>query len=973
MALQNMEPASPVPGQGHFISLKWRALLLTSIVLVVMIFGGAWLNYDNLSRQLRTQLAQDNAARLRELHALMGQSVERLRQLAGMIPTFPGMQTALRGNDGLAVASVLDAQWPALQFDLGLDRLVVYGSDDASALAQWSVSSGTEVEARLVGLVAMARAQETPQSLLECSPECMHYVAAPMLAEGRNAGVVLLGVGLADTLRSFAAVSGAEVGLLRIGARGSRDPALGRLDAWNADLSALTRPEQSLPVLRLAAGRQALEDAAGGLLVEAGERSYDLRVSTLPGLARDHPIRLLVIADITAPLSDIRAAAQTAFGIGAIGWLLAECALLAILWRPMSRLRKTAQTLPLLAQSEFATVRATLAGILLPKGRGWRFGHDEIDWLDAITIALADRLEILEAVVRERTEGLARQRDELAAERDFVNSLLDTAQVAILTLDAQLRIVRANSFASAISGAAREELGGQPFLQLLAPESAGELTMALRGLLAGNEHLRHESLVVHRNGTLRTLTWHHSRLGRSVDGGGPLIVSVGLDNTERRGAEMRLAWLADHDQLTGLPNRPRLQEELELMIAAAARQNRSGALLMVDLDQFRYINEADTHQSGDRLLKAVAVALQRGLPEADFIARLGGDEFAVLLRETDAERACRIGADINQQIANIRCEVAGRPFRLSASIGIVLFPGQGGAEEVLAHGDFAMYQAKEAGRGHWHLFSEADRARERLQDRMLWKDRVASALDEDRIELYFQPIMHIGEGTISHHEVLVRLRDPDGRIHAAGQFIEAAERTGMINALDRRVLTKAIRHLAAITRSGHDASFALNLSGHTLGDPELLALLRRALDEHDVDPARLIFEITETAAVADFEQALAVIVAIKSLGCRFALDDFGIGFSSFTYLRHFPVDYLKLDGSFIRQLPDRPEDQAIVRALHQIAIGFGKRTIAEYVETEATLKLLGEIGIDYAQGYYISEPRPLEVVFGISGPQPESA
>ena len=192
MALQNMEPASPVPGQGHFISLKWRALLLTSIVLVVMIFGGAWLNYDNLSRQLRTQLAQDNAARLRELHALMGQSVERLRQLAGMIPTFPGMQTALRGNDGLAVASVLDAQWPALQFDLGLDRLVVYGSDDASALAQWSVSSGTEVEARLVGLVAMARAQETPQSLLECSPECMHYVAAPMLAEGRNAGVVLL-------------------------------------------------------------------------------------------------------------------------------------------------------------------------------------------------------------------------------------------------------------------------------------------------------------------------------------------------------------------------------------------------------------------------------------------------------------------------------------------------------------------------------------------------------------------------------------------------------------------------------------------------------------------------------------------------------------------------------------------------------------------------------------------------------------
>lgn len=968
-----MGSALPNTGQGPFISLKWRALLLTSIVLVVMIFGSAWLNYDNLRVQLRTQLAQDNAARLRELHALMGQSVERLRQLAGMIPSFPGMQAALRGDDGPAVATVLDAQWPSLQFDLGLDRLVVYGSDDARALAQWSVTGAGDEESRLTGLVAMARAQETPQSLLECKPECMHYVSAPMLAEGRNAGVVLLGIGLADTLRSFAAVSGAEVGLLRIGERGSRDPALGRLDAWNADLSALTRPDQSLPVLQLAAAGNALADAGDGLVVTIGQRTWDVRVSALPGLARDHPIRLVVIADITAPLADIRSAAQTAFGIGAIGWVVAELALLAILWRPMSRLRKTSRTLPLLAQREFATVRTTLAVLLDPKLRGRRFGHDEIDRLDAVTIDLAERLEILEASVRDRTEGLARQRDELAAERDFVTSLLDTAQVAIVTLDAQLRIVRANSFLAAITGCTREELAGQPFLQLLSPESTGDLQPALQSLLAGNEHQRHESLVVHRNGTLRTLTWQHSRLGRGGDGHRPVIVSVGLDNTERRGAEMRLAWLADHDPLTGLPNRPRLQEELDLMIGAAARQNRCGALLMVDLDQFRYVNEADSHQSGDLLLKAVATALQRGLPEADFIARLGGDEFAVLLRESDTERACRIAADINRQIGTVHCEVAGRAFHLSASIGIVLFPGPGGAEDVLAHGDFAMYQAKEAGRGHWHLFSESDRVRERLQDRVMWKERVASALAEDRIELYFQPIMQICDGSISHYEVLSRLRDPDGRIHPAARFIEAAERSGQINALDRHVLRKAIGYLAEVGRHGHQACFALNLSGHTLGDPELLGLLREAIDAHGVDPSRLIFEITETAAVADFEQALAVIVAIKGLGCRFALDDFGIGFSSFTYLRHFPVDYLKLDGSFIRQLPDRPEDQAIVRALHQIAIGFSKRTIAEYVETEATLKLLGELGIDYAQGYYISEPRPAEVVFGLAGSPPTAA
>ncbi|MDQ2695742.1 MAG: EAL domain-containing protein [Pseudomonadota bacterium] len=944
------------PGRGGFFSLKWKALLLTSLVLVVVTVAISLRSYVNLTRQFDYHQHSAHARYVEEVAALIDQSLNRLRQLGSMIPSLPDLQAALRRGDPQGIRQALQPQLPVLQIDLGIDVVGFFGPA-GRLLTGWDATTWSEEQTRrTLAWVEDVYRPEQPLVGLYCRPLCLQYALVPILADGESIGAVLVGSSLADVVRGLRQVSGNDIGLLA-----STDDSLDtphRLPHWAVTVVALTESERNLPVLAAAGRRFTLAEADAGVRVELKDRTYEIRLIPLPNFTGTEAARLVVIVDITATLAEIRAATREIFSVGIGGWLLAEVLLLAVLWRPMSRLRVTADTLPLLAQRRFQTVRDAVAA----QSRS-RMLRDETDVLGITTAALADRLEGLENDVEERNRALSRRMAELAAERDFIASLLNTAQVIILTQDRQGRILMANPFAHSLTGFCEAELRGRSYIDLLFPERLADLDQRLADLVAGRqEHLRHDSLVSCKDGGIVNVTWYHSALAaRTSDD--PAILSVGLDVTERQRAESRVAWLADHDALTGLLNRRRFQEELELVLTAAKRQHKTGALLFIDLDQFKYINDTSGHHSGDALLKVVAGALSGTLVAADVVARLGGDEFAVLMREADAEAAGRMAATINDSLSRVGFAVAERTLRISASIGIALFPTHGdNVDDLMACADLAMYQAKDAGRGHWHLFSEEDKTRERMRDRVYWKDKVSQALAEDRFLLYLQPIMEIASGRVSHYEVLLRMQDADGTIISAVNFIEAAERSGMIHAVDRLVLSKAVRCLAEARRRGLDVSFAINLSGHVFNDPQILPYIQAELRQHPGLAARIIFEITETAAVSDFAVANNLMLAIRELGCHFALDDFGIGFSSFYYLKHLPVDYLKIDGSFIRQLPDKLDDQIIVRALSQVASGFGKKTIAEFVESAETLELLRVYGIDYAQGYHISKPASAEAL-----------
>lgn len=426
-------------------------------------------------------------------------------------------------------------------------------------------------------------------------------------------------------------------------------------------------------------------------------------------------------------------------------------------------------------------------------------------------------------------------------------------------------------------------------------------------------------------------------------------------------AEQNLVWLADHDPLTNLYNRRRFQEVFDRILALSVRYRRTGAVLFLDLDQFKYVNDLSGHQAGDALLLLVASTLRDAVRHSDILARLGGDEFALVLPEGGAEEAIFMANKLQHDLKQVEFESNGRVHKISCSIGITLFPDHGSSlNDLLANADMAMYQAKEAGGGRWHLYSPDELAKELLASRAKWRERISQALLDDAFVLHYQPIFDIREKRVTRFETLVRMRDSAGRLVFPDNFIPVAEQSGQIHEIDRWVIRKAIERVKATAGLG----LSVNLSGRVLDDPSLLEWFHQELQQSGIDPSRLIVEITETAAVANVQDAIKFMREIKALGCRFALDDFGSGFSSFAYLKQLPVDIVKIDGAFIQHLATSAEDQLFVKALTDVAKGLGKTTVAEFVENAETLRLLEDFGVDFAQGYHIGRPAPQ--MFGIS-------
>jgi len=446
------------------------------------------------------------------------------------------------------------------------------------------------------------------------------------------------------------------------------------------------------------------------------------------------------------------------------------------------------------------------------------------------------------------------------------------------------------------------------------------------------------------------------------------------DATERRRFEEELQHLADHDALTGLFNRRRFEEELERELSRAVRYREAGAVLMLDVDNFKYVNDTLGHAAGDQIVASVAGLLRGRLRETDTVARLGGDEFALLLPRVDRAQADRVAADVLEAIRDHGIVVAGRSVHVTASIGVALFDAvRQTAGEVLAASDLAMYEAKDSGRDRVVTYTPntGDEARRRAQGS--WIERIRAALEEERFTLHCQPILDVRSGEVVQHELLVRMIGEDGELVAPSAFLGAAERFGLVQSLDRWVVRSAIRLMDEQLRAGRRLRIEVNLSGRSVDDPELPGLIQRELEATDVDPDHLAFEITETALISNMDDARRFAETLMRIGCRFALDDFGTGFGSYYYLKHLPLHYLKIDGDFIRNLPHSPTDQLMVRAMVQVAQGLGMKTIAEFVEDQLTLDHLREYGVDLAQGFHVGRPRPVEEAWPLPAPQAAGA
>jgi diguanylate cyclase (GGDEF)-like protein/PAS domain S-box-containing protein len=542
----------------------------------------------------------------------------------------------------------------------------------------------------------------------------------------------------------------------------------------------------------------------------------------------------------------------------------------------------------------------------------------------------------------------------------LLDYVIGSTDDAIVTKSSDGTITSWNRGAEQLYGYSVEEAVGQPIEMLVPPNRAGEERELLSRVFAGLSIDRLETERLRKDGQVVAISLSVSPV-RDANGEIIAAAAIGRDISQRRDYEERLQYLADYDQLTGLFNRRRFQEALKHELARSGRHQSSGAVFSVDLDNFKSTNDSAGHAAGDTVLACIAGVLEGRLRSSDVIARLGGDEFAVLLPGVDAAQARQTAQDLLDAISTARPMFGGKAFRVTASVGVALFESDDAtADELLVNADLAMYAAKAEGRDRVVVYSAVEGRRARANAKLTWAERIGEALDrEGGFVLHKQPILDLATNRISHGELLLRMRDEHGSLIGPDAFLPAAERFGLIHAIDRWVVRQAIRMISEDKRQPI-LPVGVNVSGDSVvGDPHLLEMIEDELHKASVDPKMLIFEVTETAAIGNMPEATRFARRINELGSSLALDDFGTGFGSFYYLKHLPVQYLKLDGEFIQNLPRSEVDAHMVNAIVGIAQGLGIKTVAESVSDEETIRLLRRHGVDYAQGFHVGAPAPV--------------
>jgi diguanylate cyclase (GGDEF)-like protein/PAS domain S-box-containing protein len=588
--------------------------------------------------------------------------------------------------------------------------------------------------------------------------------------------------------------------------------------------------------------------------------------------------------------------------------------------------------------------------------------------LTLLNVATAIALTLL---ILMHTRNLVRQRQNfekaLRDEKEEAQVTLQSIGDAVVRIDAAGRVAYLNPAAERLMGVTQDQVQGRrltSFISILCTTTGREQLNLIDRVLAAGEKTSTtacEFLLLTAGGTTPI-----SLLATPLqtDGAPAGAVFVLRDMTQERELITRLSWQASHDDLTGLGNRRAFETWVSDRLDGLAISQSENALMLLDLDQFKLTNDTGGHAAGDHLLREVSALLTSVLRPGDLAARFGGDEFAVLLEDCDAARAETIAEQLRSAIEHSTFFWSGRPYKTSASIGLVMISASDtSVEDILRAADVACYLAKEKGRNRIqiHQFQDAETL-QRLGE-MAWIQKIRDALEENRFCLYGQNIASLhSDETGEHFEILIRLRDEQGTIVPPGSFIPAAERFGLMPLLDRWVVSATFTSLRALATSPEAieiASCAINLSGLSIGDPNFVGFVLDSFRAHAIPPSMICFEITETAAIDNLDAAARFIQTLKQLGCRFALDDFGAGMSSFGYLKSLPVDYLKIDGSFVKDMLIDPIDRAMVEMIVRMAKTTGKKTIAEFVESNEILAELRVIGVDYAQGYAIATPEPL--------------
>ncbi len=582
---------------------------------------------------------------------------------------------------------------------------------------------------------------------------------------------------------------------------------------------------------------------------------------------------------------------------------------------------------------------------------GLRVSAMRVDGEELMLIMIAD--------IRERRDML----ESIKAREQRLQSIMDTAAEAIVTFDETGNIENWNHAAESLFGWPENSVIGKNFCKHISIESITD-----KPKTDNIEEITHyigvetEVIGLHKNGSSIPLSLKVSKM---ILDGSPKYTALLANISERKAMMDNLKHIAEHDSLTGLYNRAYFHDFLEETCVQAKTGQTKLALLYIDLDNFKYINDSIGHLAGDQLLIEASNILNMRARRSDIIARLGGDEFVALINNANPDSIRQIAESYRASLGDYIFKYDGKAVNVGCSIGVTLIDENvTSSSTVLAQGDIACHLAKRAGRNRIHVFTSDDESKvENMSLDIGWSQRIHDALDNNKFVLVTQPIHETSSNKIYSYEVLVRMLDSDGTLIMPGGFFSTAERFGLAVKIDLWVITNAVEKLSQLHKIDPDVNFSINLSGQSITVPDVIAHIARLLKKHKLEASSLTFEITETAAISDMDKAVLMLEELRKMGCRTALDDFGSGMSSFAYLQEMPVDIVKIDGRFVKNIADSSVDQAIVRAMNEIAHALGKNTVAEFVENERHLKMLKLIGVDCVQGYHLGKPANIDLLF----------
>lgn len=918
-----------------FLGLKWKFTLGLGIILMSLYgFYAYYVYYEAIDDFASSrEVSQNNKINI--ARALTLDSFNNLERFVESIVILSEMQTEQKTTD---FVDFFNKNWGKWQFNWDLKNVIFYNSE-GNIIHKWG-DNNLQVTPYLVKSIIN---QEVPSKKIVCDVECFQQVIIPVLSAGQIRGISITS-SLLETLINYRDALQSDIGVL--------------MTADESSLSAVTNANQNNSLWKRARQKHDLSYFMQSLAVFQDEnetfaehKDYEIHVFAIDKQIKEAPY-YVVINDITEKKHALNNKLYTLGFIGLGGLLLVIFSLLLSVHFALARVTILYKALPLLVEHQYQAFRDQIT-----IKRSLRF-TDEVDLLTQTATEVAQELEILALEVDKNTYLLLNKHNELEKERDFVNQLIYTAPIIILTQDLHGKVLSINHTGIKSTGFISTEVVGNNFMEFI-PKNETEHLLSIENMVVNETYnINVAGILRSKDGENLHIDWTHTLINNTQSDQEPVILSLGMNITEQYLANQKLVWMATHDQLTGLSNRRNFQTELEKILVTAKPTNTKVALFYLDLDQFKIINDTHGHLEGDQLLKLISNVLKEEVREQDLLSRIGGDEFTLVIPNTNIKEIKQVAQKIIHSLKQVDYSINDKPHIISFSIGISIYPEHAELQqELLANADLAMYHAKKTGRSKYHIFKPGFDYQELLSQQIYWKNIINQAIEKDEFILFFQPILDIKYHKISHYECLIRIEQLDTKkLLMPGDFIHIAEQIGIIDQIDRIVLQKAIEQHLSFQKQGNNARLAINLSGRSMNNMEILNYIEPLLNQAGVKPDLIIFEITETSAVSNFEAAKELIKKLRALGCRFALDDFGVGFSSFYYLKSLPVDYVKIDGSFVKQMDVNTEDQIFVKVLTEVSQAFGKKIIAEFVENEQILELLGQLGVDYAQGYYVSKP-----------------